>query len=87
MLGKKVYFIEEYRVVEGIITEVGETIKGDKRYVAHFFTEEAELAQRILTKNDFGVTLCELFEKERKKIKENSEGDYEKLKKALGVEQ
>jgi len=87
MLGKKVYFIEEWRVVEGIITEAGETIKGGKRYIAHFITEEAELAQRILTENDFGLTLCELFEKERKKFEENSKSDYEKLKKALGVEQ
>ena len=85
MLGKKVYFIEEYRIVEGIITEVGETIKGGKRYIAHFFTEEAELAQRILTENDFGLTLCELFEKERKKFEENPGYDYEDVKKALGL--
>ena len=84
MIGKEVFFIEENRVVAGIIIEVCESKKG-KKYVAVFFDCEGNIQKRALRDskfvNDvFGFSYEEFIEKVKEKTKE-AKGELEQLKK------
>jgi hypothetical protein len=84
MLGKKVYFIEENRVITGIITDVCENKKG-KKYVAIFFDVEGAVQERILRDNKFsddvfGFSFEEFIKNVEKRAKD-AEDALEYLKK------
>jgi len=84
MIGKEIFFIEENRVVAGIVIEVCEG-KREKKYVAIFFDVEGAVQERILRDNKFsgdvfGFSFDEFIENVKKEAKA-AENDLKYLKK------
>ena len=80
MIGKEVFFIEDNRVVAGIVVEVCNE-KRSKKYSCIFFDYEGDVKKRILIDSKYSDDIFGFsYEEFIKKIKEKTENEKDEFK-------